>query len=90
MGLTQADLKPTRTPLIGFSAEPVWPLGSIILPVRAGRVTKNTEFLVVDVPLAYNAIMGRTWLPRMKVIPSTYHQLLKFSGPKGTESIRGN
>ena len=34
--------------------------------------------------------MGRTWLHRMRAIPSTFHQLLKFPGLKGTESIRGN
>ena len=65
-------------------------IGSVTLPVRAGRVTKDVEFLVTDVPSAYNAIMGRTWMHRMGAIPSTYHQVIKFPGPKGVESIRGN
>ena len=26
----------------------------------------------------FNAILGRTWLHSMKVIPSTYHQMVSF------------
>ena len=90
MGLKDSDLEPMHTPLIGFSAKPVYPLGKLRVPVRAGSVTVETEFIVVDSPSPYNAIVGRTWLHDIKGIASTYHQKLKFPGPNGIEVVSGD
>lgn len=90
MGLDQAELVESITPLIGFSVYAVWPLGRVTLNVWARSVVLPTDFLVVDVPSSYNVIIGRTWLHRMKAISSTYHQMVKYSGADGIERIRGN
>lgn len=88
--LKESDLQPSLNPLVGFSSDPVWPLGKVTIPVTAGRITLQTEFLVVDVSSLYNAIMGRIWLHLMKSIPSSYHQLIKFLIPEGVGEIRGD
>ena len=49
-----------------------------------------TEFLVVDIPSPYNAIVGRDWLHRMKGVTSTLHQAIKFVTPRGEEAIYGD
>ncbi|XP_058218729.1 uncharacterized protein LOC131329558 [Rhododendron vialii] len=90
LGLTQADLVQSITPLVGFRAGVVWPLGKVTLPVWEGTVVLQTDFLVVDVPSSYNAIIGRTWLHKMRSVFSTYHQMVKFPGSNGIEKIRGN
>ncbi|KAF3567170.1 hypothetical protein DY000_02012992 [Brassica cretica] len=64
--------------------------GSINLAVKAGTVTRVTEFLVVDRPASYNVIMGTPWLNAMRAIPSTYHLCLMFPTPNGIEVIWGN
>ncbi|XP_010682229.1 uncharacterized protein LOC104897103 [Beta vulgaris subsp. vulgaris] len=55
-------LKPVRYPVIGFTGVSVTPEGLVSLPVRIGDDAEArdvmTEFLVVDVPGAYNAIIG--------------------------------
>ncbi|GAV73961.1 LOW QUALITY PROTEIN: hypothetical protein CFOL_v3_17444, partial [Cephalotus follicularis] len=57
------QLKPVKTPLIGFAGETIHPLGSIKLSVVAGTAPRQTQvemtFLVVDTPSPYNAIIGR-------------------------------
>ncbi|GAV78449.1 hypothetical protein CFOL_v3_21917, partial [Cephalotus follicularis] len=57
------QLKPVKTPLVGFAGEMVNPLGSIDLSVVAGTAPRQTQvqmtFLVVDKPIPYNAIIGR-------------------------------
>ncbi|GAV62895.1 hypothetical protein CFOL_v3_06417, partial [Cephalotus follicularis] len=57
------QLKPVKTPLVGFAGEMVHPLGSIDLSVVAGMDPRQTQvqmiFLVVDTPSPYNAIIGR-------------------------------
>ncbi|GAV80602.1 LOW QUALITY PROTEIN: hypothetical protein CFOL_v3_24062, partial [Cephalotus follicularis] len=59
------QLKPVKTPLVGFAGEMVHPLGSIDLSVVAGTPPPThveMTFLVVDTPSTYNAIIGRPWL----------------------------
>ncbi|CAL5414717.1 unnamed protein product [Camellia sinensis] len=56
--LQDKDLAPAVSPLIGFNSMPEWPVGKIILPVRAGSVTKQVEFWVLKVPSTYN---GGVW-----------------------------
>ena len=38
----------------------------------------------------YNAIMGRDWLHRMKAIPSTLHQKLRFPTVEGVMELNGD
>ena len=77
-------------PVFGLSRDATMALGSISLLVKAGSVTKITEFLVVDRPTSYNAIIGAPWLNSMRAIPSTFHLCLKFPTPCGIETIQGN
>ncbi|XP_070045381.1 uncharacterized protein [Nicotiana tomentosiformis] len=69
--------------LDGFNLASVTTRGEILLLMNAERVMKITLFEVVDVYMGYNIILGRPWLHEMNVVPSTYHQLLKFSTPEG-------
>ena len=48
--LEDKDLAPAVSPLIGFNSMPEWPVGKIILPVRAESVTKQVGLWVVKVP----------------------------------------
>ncbi|GAV69095.1 hypothetical protein CFOL_v3_12596, partial [Cephalotus follicularis] len=60
------QLKPVKTPLVGFAGETIHPLGSINLSVVAGTAPRQSQvemtFLVVDTPSPYNAIIGRPCL----------------------------
>ncbi|GAV57711.1 LOW QUALITY PROTEIN: hypothetical protein CFOL_v3_01247, partial [Cephalotus follicularis] len=60
------QLKPVKTPLVGFTGETIHPLGSINLSVFAGTAPRQTQvemtFLVVDTPSPYNAIVGQPGL----------------------------
>nr|CAN75943.1 hypothetical protein VITISV_016460 [Vitis vinifera] len=66
------------------------PLGDIILPVRAGPVTLNVQFSVVQELSPFNIILGRTWLHYMKAIPSTYHQMVSFLTNEGQTDLYGS
>ncbi|XP_058202708.1 uncharacterized protein LOC131317152 [Rhododendron vialii] len=91
LGLSPAQLRTASTPLVSFTGAPVWLLGLITLPVRAGSRVLEIEFVVVASPSPYNVILGQTWLHEMKVIASTYHQVVKFIGWNGRqESLRGD
>ena len=53
-------------------------MGDIALPVKVGPVIQQVLFSVVEDLGLYNAIVGRAWLHAMKVVPSTYHQMINY------------
>uniref|UniRef100_A0A2N9HA42 Integrase catalytic domain-containing protein n=1 Tax=Fagus sylvatica TaxID=28930 RepID=A0A2N9HA42_FAGSY len=89
LGLKQSDLQPYDAPLVGFSGESVQPMGRIMMTVHTGPISLNIEFLVLDAPSPYTAIMGRRWLHRLKAVPSSLHQKLCFPMDFGIMEIKG-
>ncbi|XP_070049975.1 uncharacterized protein [Nicotiana tomentosiformis] len=87
--LTESIISTTKL-LAGFNLASVTTWGEILLLRNAKGVMKTTLFEVVDGDMGYNIILGRPWLHEIKVVPSTYHQLLKFPTPEGTKKIRGD
>lgn len=85
MNIGRERLKHCLTPLVRFGEEWVYPVGSIELPIifRESRctLTKIVQFLVVDLASAYNAILGGRTIHSLEVVPSTYHQIMKFPTP---------
>ncbi|XP_070031869.1 uncharacterized protein [Nicotiana tomentosiformis] len=74
----------------GFNLTSVTTRGEILLLTNAEGVMKTTLFEVVDKDMGYNIILERPWLQEMKVVPSTYHQLLKFPTPERIKQIRSD
>ena len=64
--------------LSSFNCAPTTTLGDITLPVQAEPITQQVLFLVVEDMGPYNCIVGRAWLHSMKVVPSTYHQMVSY------------
>ncbi|KAL0448850.1 UNVERIFIED_CONTAM: hypothetical protein Slati_1441400 [Sesamum latifolium] len=56
----------------------------------ATRKTCMLKFLVVDVPSAYNVILGRPTLNAFQVVISIYHMKIKFPTPGGVGEVQGD
>ena len=76
--------------LFGFSWATTLTVGDIVLSVKAGPVTQQVLFSVVENLLSYNAILGRAWLHDMKAIPSTYHQTISYLTPSRQVDLQGS
>ena len=65
-----------------FIGDSISPLGTMSLHVTLGdepcSKTMMTKFIVVDIPSAYNMIISRPTLNRLKAMSSTYHIVIKF------------
>jgi len=86
---------PMVNPILGFGGQEVHPLGTIRLPVRFGCKTKfkslEIDFLVVDVPMAYNVILGRPTLHRVRAVVAPYLLQLQFeTDDGGVGELRGD
>ncbi|XP_070040078.1 uncharacterized protein [Nicotiana tomentosiformis] len=92
--LEQAKLTGSIIPatklLAGFNLASVTTRGELLLLTNTEGVMKTTLFEVVDGDMGYNIILGRPRLHEIKVVPSTYHQLLKFPTPEEIKQIRGD
>ena len=64
--------------LSGFNGATTLSIGDITFSVKAGPVTQQVLFSVVEDLGPYNVILGRAWLHAMKVVPSTYHQTISY------------
>nr|CAN69666.1 hypothetical protein VITISV_013633 [Vitis vinifera] len=83
MGLELSGLENPGQILSRFNGAATTSLGDVVLPVQVGSVILNVQFSVVEDLSPFNAILGRTWLHYMKVIPSTYHQMVSFLNEDG-------
>jgi hypothetical protein len=92
MKISKHQLRPIETPLVGFAGTSVYPFGVISLQITAGtylkQVTKKVEFLVVDCPSAYNVIIGRLTLNRLRAVTLTYHLLVRFPTENGIGEMK--
>ena len=74
----------------GFNGATTLTVGDIAFSVKAGPVTQQVLFLVVEDLGPYNSILGRAWLHSMKAVPSTYHQTISYLTASGQVNLWGN
>ncbi|XP_065003886.1 uncharacterized protein LOC135636193 [Musa acuminata AAA Group] len=94
LGLPTEDLIPISSALTGFTGDSISPLGTTTLPVTIGEEPRTrtimTTFMVVNLPSAYNVILGRPTLNKLKVVVSTYHRAIKFPTLAGVGESRSD
>ncbi|KAL0457901.1 UNVERIFIED_CONTAM: hypothetical protein Slati_0417300 [Sesamum latifolium] len=94
MQLGDVSLEKVNTSLYGFAGEVVHPRGMVSLPLTMGRGTACKtyllKFLVVDIPSAYNVILGRPTLNTFQAVISTYHMKIKFPTPGAIGEVQGD
>ena len=90
MGIVPSSLENPGRILSGFNGTATTSLGNIESPVQAGLVILNVQFSVVEDLSSFNAILGRTWFHYMKVISSTYHQMVSFLTEDRQIDLYGN
>ncbi|RRT51200.1 hypothetical protein B296_00040033 [Ensete ventricosum] len=75
LGLTDQDLTPLTSTLTGLTGDSIAPLGmttlSLTISEEPRTKTLMVVFIVVDLPSAYNAIIGRPTLNRLRAMVST-------------------
>ncbi|RRT72743.1 hypothetical protein B296_00033714 [Ensete ventricosum] len=94
LDMTNRDLVPLASTLIGFIGEVITPVGIATLPItfddEPRTKTLMASFMVVELSSAYNVIIGRSTLNKLRVVVSTYHHSMKFMTSTGPGEIRSD
>ncbi|GKC47183.1 hypothetical protein Tco_1064905 [Tanacetum coccineum] len=77
-----------------ISGETIWPIGHISLLVKIGDEEHSTSawmnFMVIRSPSQHNGIIGRMGIRKIRAVPSTTHEMLKFPVEGGTGTLRSS
>ena len=91
MRLDENQLKPIA-PIYGFANQPIRAKRVIILPITIGQgehtITEMVDFLVVDQPSTYNAIIDRPLIKKTKMVSAVYYLTVKFPTLTGVGYIK--
>ena len=60
------------------------------LALRVGPIVALTRFHVINAEVSYHVLLGRPWLHKHRLIPSTYHQYIKGRLNRGLMRIPAN
>ncbi|KAL5551863.1 hypothetical protein UlMin_002039 [Ulmus minor] len=94
MNLVRVKIEPTASSLSGFTGDSISSEGILNLPVELGsspcQYIQAVDFVLVDCPSPYNAIIGRPTLNKIRAVTSTYHLLVKFPTVGGIGILRGD
>jgi hypothetical protein len=91
--IPESKLAPSR-PLSGVGPNPIYPVGTISLPVMFGTEvnfrTENVQFEVAEVNLALNAIIGRPSLHWFMAVAHYGYLVLKMPSPAGVLTMQSD
>ena len=61
----------------GFGRRGEYIAGHIQLWLKVGPIAFLARFHVVKIEVSYHVLLGRLWLHKHRLVPSTYHQCVK-------------
>lgn len=79
LGFSEKSIDPCKKITIkAYDDEERSSKGTVMLPIQVGSIQRDTMCQVLDIDLTYNILLGQPWIHEMQVVPSTYHQCVKF------------
>ncbi|XP_016164912.1 uncharacterized protein LOC107607477 [Arachis ipaensis] len=94
LGLEEKELRAYPDTLFEIGDTPIRPFGFTLSHTTFSKGIKSQtlsiDYIVVDVVLAYNALIGQTTLNQLFAFVSTPHLCIKFSTSEGIATIRGD
>ncbi|XP_060178076.1 uncharacterized protein LOC132608009 [Lycium barbarum] len=83
------QIVPATQVLSGFNIASETTKGEISLPVNIAGTIQQTVFYVIEGEMEYNTLLDKPWIHRMRPLPSTLHQMLRFPTSEGIKTVRG-
>src|SRR3954464_2902857 len=76
-------LSATDPNIFGFNGNSTRPIGKIKLCCQIRDLKTEVTVYVIDADTSYNLLLGRPWIHRNHIVPSTLHQVMKYVDAQG-------
>ena len=87
LGIPGHRLSRTQTTIYGFNATGTHPLGKIKLKCQIGDLKTEVTCYIIDADTSYNLLLGRPWIHANFIVPSTLHQVIKYTDEDGEQKM---
>ena len=77
VGLASKRVLGAPMEITGFGGSAKSTEGYVRLALKMGPIIALTKFYVINLEVSYHVLLGRPWLYKHHLIPSTYHQCVK-------------
>ena len=76
-GISEKKIQGCLMEVTGFGGRGEYTTGHIQLWLKVGPIAALARFHVVRTEVSYHVLLGRPWLHKHRLVPSTYHQCVK-------------
>ena len=76
-GISKRKIQGCPMEVTGFGGRGKYTAGHIQLWLKVGPIASLARFHVVRTEISYHVLLGRPWLHKHRLVPSTYHQCVK-------------
>ncbi|XP_030923006.1 uncharacterized protein LOC115949881 [Quercus lobata] len=76
-GISERKIQGCPMEVTGFGGRGEYTAGHIQLWLKVGPIASLARFHVVRTEVSYHVLLGRPWLHKHRLVPSTYHQCVK-------------
>ena len=73
VGISERKIQGCPMEVIGFGGRGEYTAGHIQLWLKVGPIVSLARFHVVKTEVSYHVLLGRPWLHKHRLVPSTYH-----------------
>ena len=77
IGILERNIQGCQMEVTGFGGRGEYTANHIQLWLKVGPIASLVRFHVVKTEVSYHVLLGRLWLHKHRLVPSTYHQRIK-------------
>ncbi|XP_077232267.1 uncharacterized protein LOC143867983 [Tasmannia lanceolata] len=90
LGFGPGDFIPSEQGILAYDGTRRDVIGTLATEIQIGGEDFDIEFQVLDIKASFLLLLGRPWLHKVGVIPSTLHQKLKFVHNNRVVTVKGD
>ncbi|XP_077251882.1 uncharacterized protein LOC143891127 [Tasmannia lanceolata] len=90
LGFGPGDFIPSEQGILAYDGTWRDVIGTLATEIQIGGEDFDIEFQVLDIKASFLLLLGRPWLHKVGVIPSTLHQKLKFIRSGRVVTVKGD
>ncbi|KAF8011901.1 hypothetical protein BT93_I0127 [Corymbia citriodora subsp. variegata] len=88
LGVSEEEITASQSTIRAFDGVRKQSMGEIELELLIGLALFTLKFQVLDIPSAFNLLLGRPWIHGAVAVPSTLHQMVRFISKKKLVTVR--